>query len=923
MTESPSGTVSFLFTDISGSTRLWDLYPAEMAPAQSHHDRALREAIAAHGGYVFSSAGDGLGAAFPNARDALAAAIDAQRAIDGTPVADDLLRVRMGIHTGTAEERDGDYFGSTVNRAARISAVGHGGQIVLSEATVERLGRALPENVQMVDIGEHRLRDLSEPERLYQVVARGLQESFPQPRSVDAYPNNLPIQLTSFVGRSADVRRLVDLLGEHRLITLIGVGGSGKTRLAVQAGAEVLPRFPDGVWLIDFAPLVDREQVMRAVIQPLDIDESRTGELLHTVVEHLRNRRTLLVFDNCEHVVDRVAELAVHLLQELPDLHVLATSREMLGVPGEYPFQVRSLPVPPEGAEARLSAYAATRLFLERAATALPNFEPDEGDAAAIAQICRRLDGIPLAIELAAARLRVLTPEQIAARLDDAFRLLTGGARTALPRQQTLQATMDWSYDLLGEDERVLFRRLSVFAGGFTLDAAEHVCGFDPLDPAWIIDGLGGLEGKSLLGAEAGLDEVRYRQLETLRQYGRSRLSSSGKPELVRRRHAEYYARLAARAEMEARGPEETSFIDRLDMEADNLRTALGWALDGGDVRLGAAMAGPLYRYWLASDWLEEGERWLETALETYLEPDRTRAMALLGAGTLAQRLGKLDVSMSRLDEAIDLAEECGAGEVLDAALNNRGNVGVMMGEPDKALELFLRHLARARSSGDLVGQVVSLENISAVVDDEDTIEIDGQRLGPVELAGEAVELAREMGSDSLLSEALGTLAWCRYRTGDIDGAEQLIPEIRDIDKRGGHDFGRADGIAVEVARLRGDIEGAARHLARRTRKFRSRREHEKLVPWAAGLVAEWAGLAAELGRFDAAARMLGAVEGILERNANRLPEREFDPEKLARSIREGLGAERFDEIRSRGCSLSVREALEEVSRFASTWEQT
>ncbi|MFO7548917.1 MAG: adenylate/guanylate cyclase domain-containing protein, partial [Acidimicrobiia bacterium] len=782
----PTGTVTFLFTDMAGSTRLWDLHPLEMAPAQVTHDHRLRQAIDDHGGYVFSSSGDGIGAAFGSPGAALSAALEVQTGLAGIEVGGEPIRVRMGIHTGIAEERDGDYFGTAVNRAARIMAVAHGGQVVVSGASAERLVHAIPPGVMLRDLGAHRLRDLSEPEHLLQVEYPGLEESFPPLRTVDAYPNNLPVQLTSFIGREDDLAAVIRHATERRLVTLIGVGGCGKTRLAIQAAAEMLHVFPDGVWLVDFGPLTDPDLVVRSIAHPLGLGDRPDRRLVEELIAHLRARRSLIVLDNCEHLVEHVADVTARLLADAPDLHVMATSREMLGVPGEYPFQVRSLTTPPPEVDGDPMAYAATRLFLDRAESARPGFRPEAADAAAVAQICRRLDGIPLGIELAAARLRVLSPEQIASRLDDSFRLLTGGARTALPRQQTLQATIDWSHDLLSEHEKVLFRRLSVLAGGFDLAAAEVVCGFDPLPAGGILDGLAGLEGKSLLQTETGPDDVRYRQLETLRQYARAKLSESGESDAVRRRHAEHFALLAARAEQEARGPGELELIRRLDDETDNIRAALGWALDGGDVELGARMAGSLYRYWLVSDWTEEGLRWLERGLGAYTRGDRNRAMALLGAGTLASQVGRFDIAAVLLDQAIDLAERVGAPDVLSAAYNNRGNVAAVEGDRSGALAYFREGLERERQRGEIRGQIVALENVATMLPE-------GEEDLAVELTRQAVELARIARTEYLVAESASSLAWVLRRRGELDEAEQLVAEVEAIEKRAGYSPGRAD----------------------------------------------------------------------------------------------------------------------------------
>jgi predicted ATPase/class 3 adenylate cyclase len=909
----PTGTVTFLFTDMAGSTRLWDLRPLEMAPAQVTHDHRLRQAVDEHEGYVFSSGGDGIGAAFGSPGAALSAALEAQTGLAGIEVGGEPLRVRMGIHTGIAEERDGDYFGTAVNRAARIMAVAHGGQVVVSGASAELLAGAIPTGVALRDLGAHRLRDLSEPEHLFQVEHPGLEESFPPLRTVDAYPNNLPVQLTSFIGREDDLTAVIRQATERRLVTLIGVGGCGKTRLAIQAAAEMLHVFPDGVWLVDFGPLTDPDLVVRSIAHPLGLGDRPDRRLVEDLVAHLRARRSLILLDNCEHLVEHIADVTAQLLADAPDLHVMATSREMLGVPGEYPFQVRSLTTPPPEVDGDPMAYAATRLFLDRAETARPGFRPQAADTTAVAQICRRLDGIPLGIELAAARLRVLSPEQIASRLDDAFRLLTGGARTALPRQQTLQAAIDWSHDLLSEPEKVLFRRLSVLAGGFDLAAAEAVCGFDPLPAGGILDGLAGLEGKSLLQAETGPDEVRYRQLEILRQYARVKLSGAGESDAVRRRHAEHFALLAARAEQEARGPGELELIRRIDDETDNIRAALGWALDGGDVELGARMAGSLYRYWIVSDWTEEGLRWLERSVQVHTRGDRTRAMALLGAGTLASQVAQFDRSRILLDQAIDLAERVGAADVLSAAYNNRGNVAAIEGDRAEALAYFRKGLERERSRGEIRGQIVALENVATMLPEEEEDQA-------VELTRQAVELARIARSEYLVAESATSLAWLLRRRGELDEAEQLVAEVEAIEKRAGYSPGRADHLAARITLDRGFPRMAAPLLAAAIASFRSQQGHDTMVLGVVDLLVSWAQLSTHLGEPVPAARLLGAVDAILDRHSVEIPRRKDELHEIRHATIAAIGEGEYERLTREGAAWSVVEALEEVTRLSAPW---
>lgn len=478
----PTGTVTFLFTDIEGSTTHWDRYEDAMRPALRRHDAILREALATHNGFNFKNIGDAFCAVFATAPDALQAALQAQRILTAEPwqgVGPNGIRVRMALHTGAAEMRDNDYFGPPLNRVARLLSIGHGGQVLLSQPVFELVRDHLPVGAELRDMELHRLKDLGRPEHVYQLLTSDLPSDFPALKSLEYWPNNLPQQTTSFIGREKEVGEIKSLLGKTRLLTLTGAGGAGKTRLGLQVAADLLESEENGVFLAEFAPLSDPTLVGQTVAQALDVREEANRPITQTLTDFLKPKKLLLLFDNCEHVLNDAARLADALLRACPGVRILASSREGLNILGEMTYRVPSLSLPdpkkPQTVES-LTQYEAVRLFIERAQAAQPSFAVTNQNAPAVAQLCHRLDGIPFAIELAAARVRALSVEQISARLDDRFRLLTGGSRTALPRQQTLRAMIDWSYDLLSDDEKTLLRRLSVFAGGWTLEAAEAVC---------------------------------------------------------------------------------------------------------------------------------------------------------------------------------------------------------------------------------------------------------------------------------------------------------------------------------------------------------------------------------------------------------------------------------------------------------------
>ncbi len=541
-----SGVTTFLFTDIEGSTRLWDREHERMRIALAHHDAIVRAAIEENRGVVVKMSGDGAHAAFDDPLDALGAALQLQQALaDPAATQGVVLSVRCGLHAGVTERRDDDFFGGAVNRAARIMSVAHGGQVLLSQAVATLVGERLPPGVALRDLGAVRLRGLESPERVFQLVHPRLREDFPSLRSLEATPNNLPQQLSSFVGRERELGEIRKLLGGTRLLTLIGAGGLGKTRLTLHVAAELLDEYPDGVWFVELAPLSDARLVPQAVASALGVTEEAGRPVIEALVKLAADRRMLLILDNCEHLIDACAELARQLLQAGPHLKILASSREPLRLAGETTFPVPALATPDASEPIsvdRLSQFEAVRLFAERAAAAQPAFRVTAQNAAAVADICRRLDGIPLALELAAARARSLSIETIAARLGDRFALLVGGDRTALPRQQTLRALIDWSHELLTQDERLLFRRLAVFAGGFTLEGAEALRAAGKDDLPDVLAVLSQLVEKSLV--ELDTEGERHRLLETVRQYAQERLDESGEADRARAAHLAFLPRV-------------------------------------------------------------------------------------------------------------------------------------------------------------------------------------------------------------------------------------------------------------------------------------------------------------------------------------------------------------------------------------------
>lgn len=758
--EPPTGTITFLFTDIEGSTQLWERYPAAMRVALAWHDELLRRAIESHHGRIVKSTGDGCLAAFVAASDALVAALAAQRDLtDRLNRSGDVpetldIRVRMGLHTGEAELRDGDYYGSAVNRAARIMSIGHGGQVLLSASTASLVADATTAGSSLLDLGEHRLRDLSRPERIFQLVVEELTSDFPPLKSLDAFPGNLPIQLNTFVGRERELAEVKRLLATTRLLTLTGPGGTGKTRLSLQVAADSQAGFTHGVWLVELAPLADPELVAGAVAALFGLRPLPGLSLEHTLVDYLRGKHILIILDNCEHLVDACARLSANLLSACPGLTILATSREGLGIAGETVFHVPTLGLPSSNdtMAAAVCRHDAADLFLQRARAVQPNFNVSNANAAAVAQIVRRLDGIPLAIELAAARIRLLSPEQIAARLDDRFRLLTGGSRTALPRQQTLRALIDWSYDLLDESEQWFFRQLAVFVGGWTLEAAEQVAdrsGFgNPAGPD-ALTLLAGLVNKSLVVVDEGEAITRYRYLETVRQYAGDKLFESGEDEAARDRHVAFFDRALTRVGLIR--PEDdvwhtfrfalifgSKAMDVLMQDVENIYAAVDWALEKAPER-GLLMATALAVVPSAmrsshNAFVHKGLAAVEAlpAAEGEAADARRqlRSMAYLALGNHATALGDSTAARVALDEAVRLARESGNRDGLASAL-----------------------LQRSLAAGLL---------------DDDQAFVDGE---------EAAALYRAMDNLLGVAQAVGQMAQVYFRRGDMARGRPLAEE--------------------------------------------------------------------------------------------------------------------------------------------------
>ena len=728
----PTGTVTLLFTDIEGSTRLWEAEPDAMAVALRRHDEILRGAIESSGGYVFKTVGDAFCAAFAAAGKALQAVLAAQRELTAQqwPTSRP-VRVRMGLHTGVCEERDADYFGPVVNRAARLEAVAHGGQVLISAATAELLSGALASSevesgTALRDLGLHRLKDLGRPEQIFQLEAEFLQATFPELASLDnpELPNNLPAMLSAFVGRETELAAVREQIRQARLLTLTGAGGSGKTRLALQAAAELIGT-PGGVWLAELAPLTDGGQVAGTMAAVLGITDHGGSSATSAIVQALAGQDSVIVLDNCEHLIDAAAKFCDEVIRHCPKVRFLATSREPLGIDGERVYRVPSMSLPERNAETagELAASDAVLLFVERAQRHKPSFVLDDPSVPLVATICLRLDGIPLALELAAARLSSMSLAQIAGRLDQRFRLLTGGSRNAMPRQQTLQATVDWSFGLLHPAERDTLTRLSVFSGGFDLEAAEAICTSTTVDALDVLDLLGSLVDKSLVVADHTRDSVRYRLLETVRQYSAQELLRAAGDDgvlQVRERHADYYLELARIGAPATTGHGQAEWLSRLDTEWDNLRAAFAHlAADerADDICL---LADYLRRFSIS-----RGHADVLDYLRPVVDRPDTRPTAALAEGLSVA--GQLLGLLSRTEP---------------------GQLAV-------ARQLGERALIMAREVGDRRAEAHALSKLI------ESAYVDGDLAAGYRLAEESVAIARELGDKSLLAEQLQGLGSC------------------------------------------------------------------------------------------------------------------------------------------------------------------
>jgi len=904
----PTGTVTFAFTDIEGSTARWERHPNEMEWALRRHDELLRSAFASHGGHIFKTVGDAFCVAFWRPTDAVAATLAVQAALAAEDFsAVDGLRVRAAVHTGTADERDGDYFGPAVNRVARLLAIGHGGQVLVSGVATDLVQAALPSQATLRDLGEHRLRDLARPERVHQLLAPGLVADFPPLRSLAVLPNNLPLQLKSFVGREREVAEITALVAAHRLVTLVGSAGVGKTRTSLQVAANLLDGSGDGVWFIELAPLSSGDYIPSSIAQTFGITLPLEGDAVENLARALKAKHALLVFDNCEHLVEPAARVISAILRGCPKIKILASSRQGLGIEGEEAYRMPSLDVPL--AADRFDASQALRsaaiaLFVERALSADKTFTLTDENAPVVADICRRLDGIPLAIELAASRVKMLSPRQLRERLDQRFRVLTGGSRDVLPRQQTLRALIDWSHDLLDERERVLFRRLAIFVNGFTLEGAVAVGGGEDLDQLEAFDVLASLVDKSLVLAEPEGDSLRYRLLESTRAYALEKLSDAGERELFATRHLAYlrerFAEISAQTDSSGRTHE---LVEAFAAELEDVRFALDGALARSDIIAGGTLLAEIGGSWsnlgLDAEGMTRCQRYIASlpAGEAQLLARLSGALAFI-LNQCGQKIRALDVAT----EAVAHARDDGDPQTIAWALRHYGNAATRLSRFHDADAALTEAEALRGTSASLQ---LALLYVRAIL---------STSRGDLESAARINEQLRKahrsLGNAHGESVAAGNLAESEHARGHTPRAitifEEMLPALRSGRDRG--------GLATALNNLAGyrvavdDLSGAVL-AAREAIELRAPTEPDEVY---VGIGIEHLALVAALrGDFPRAATLEGYANAALTRQGF---EREFTEtttyNRLTALLREGLLPDELARLTAEGAALGPEAAI-------------
>jgi predicted ATPase/class 3 adenylate cyclase len=916
----PTGTVTFLFTDIEGSTTLAQQHPDHISALLARHNQILDQCIETHDGFVFRIVGDAYCVAFHNVNDALHAALEAQRLLYVEAWSPAPIKVRMGIHTGAAQlEGKSNYSGyATLALSQRIMSAGHGGQVLLSQTVHDLLDNNLPDDVHFMDMGERHLKDILQPEHLYQLVVPDLPSEFPPLKTLKTVHHNLPPSFTSFIGRERELAETKEKLEGAHLLTLIGPGGTGKTRLSMQMAGEVLPAFKDGVWLVELAPLADPALIVQTIATVFGLRESPGRSLQDLVIDYLRAKQLLLILDNCEHLIEACARLADQLLRSCPNLKIVASSREALGINGETVYRVPSLSLPEQVEVTReaLAGCESVQLFVDRAVAANPKFQLVDQNASSIAQICSRLDGIPLALELAAARARVLSADQIAERLDDRFRLLTGGSRTALPRQQTLQALIDWSYDLLSDSERVVFRRLAVFVGGWTLEAAEAVCAGDGIESYEVLDLLTEIVDKSLVQVDESGETIRYKRLETIRQYAREKLLETDEAIHVRNRHLDYYIEFASLVEKDYINPYQYDIIDKMRVEYDNIRSALSWGLENHIEKAARLLSlSTTFWPWVMTGNTSEVQEWCSTILtrmdfllgETASQANdllELKARILNRSSQALMNLGKHQASRAAAEESIQLARESNDILTLVEALGSLGHCALYAGDPQAAFDAANEGIEigeRLDAGRELIWALDAMIHIYHIKGDDDEVH---------KYIGRINEILKKAGIPIDPIYIGGFLIEQAVKREDMDEAERHMESLMEIilERRDNYMLATMQSMFAHALRGHGDLDKATFYY-RRTIRLWQDRGHRAAVAHQLecfGLIA----LAQE--QFVRAVKLFSAAEALREKsNSVRTPDEQKEFERAETKLRSKMSEDEFNKVWKAGYVMAMEQAIE------------
>jgi predicted ATPase/class 3 adenylate cyclase len=945
----PSGTVTFLFTDIEGSTKLSQTYRGQWETMRARHHAILHKAVQDHNGHVFQIIGDEFCVAFHTAIDAVRAAVDAQRMLFTEPWDPAPIKVRMGIHSGTAhvseaDDQLGGYTGYiALARVSRLRSAGHGGQVLISLSSEELVHDELPEDISLRDLGPRRLKDLIRPEQIFQLIIPGLPADFPPLKTLDVYHHNLPTQMTNFIGRGKEMGEIKQAVSNHRLVTLTGSGGTGKTRLALQVAADLLDQFSDGVWFVELASLTDPGLIPQSILSACGVPEQQGRTSMQTLLDYLRDRRLLLILDNCEHLTEACAHLVDNLLSHAHSLNILVTGREPLGMAGEMDWRVPSLSMP-DAKHAlvieQLSQYEAVQLFIDRAMLVQPHFQVTRENAPAIAQICFQLDGIPLALELAAARVRSLSVDEISARLNDRFRLLTSGSRTALPRQQTLRATIDWSYNLLTEGEKRLLRTLAVFSGGWTLEAAEQICGEagDGLD---ILDLLTRLVEKSLVVMEETTGHSRYRLFETTHQYAFEKLVEAKEEAEKRQRYLKYYLEFAERANENIHGPQQAEWMERLDGDNDNFRAALNYSIAERETESALRLLTALGWTWTLHAHFDEIHNWFEIIRILPRIDDHPAYYA-----TLLNIIGFCYITNDKLNEGRSILEESRGiwlklgvddEQGLARSIMNIGEITRFEGDRKAAKHLFEHSLELFRKHADRRGEAECLLRLAYSAADQH----EPDDALAISLCEQSLAIHHQLGNLYGIGRVAHLLGVLFLVQGNYEKACSYYEQQLEIDEKLQHKAGilLADLNLGNLHRRQGELDKAAEYY-NKTLLLAHEYGMESFIPSAytgKGMLAlqqndyalarryfgdailflekngmspaeyfflEYAALLAELDQPELAAKLYGVFQASGDRSLD-----ETELERHIQKARAQLGTTAFEALASEGCTLTLEQA--------------